>query len=278
MSENVIGPGDTDAHAAEYVLGTLDFDERSGAQRLRAEDTEFDAKVEVWERRLGELHLMVEPVEPEPEIWQRIRAKLPEAQQPEPVIALPEIKPELEPQPELELTPEPALKPAEPEPKPQSRPEPAIIAAKSVPAASDAPPTAPEAPTLPSWPPPLVQAQVAMPTAAPLIVSTTVKPAADAPAAPAPPVAAVAAPSPPMVERNEKLRVAKRHLALWRIAAVLMTVAVLAVVALLSLWKYLPERVPPVLRPLELMRLVGITIDTSARQRVPAPPESQFNE
>ena len=91
--------GDTDALAAEYVLGTLDFDERSAAQSLCAQDEEFAAKVRVWERRLGELHLMVEPVEPEPEIWQRIRAKLPEVQSPAPVIPVTDIAPEIERKP-----------------------------------------------------------------------------------------------------------------------------------------------------------------------------------
>src|SRR5712692_5842976 len=102
MSENVTGTGDTDALAAEYVLGTLDSDERSAAQSLLAQDAGFAAKVKVWERRLGELHLMVEPVEPEPDIWQRIKAKLPEVQ-PDPVITLPEIEPGIEP--EIELKP-----------------------------------------------------------------------------------------------------------------------------------------------------------------------------
>ena len=62
MSENVIDSADTDTLAAEYVLGTLDFDERNAAQSLLAQDAAFAAKVKVWERRLGELHLMVEPV------------------------------------------------------------------------------------------------------------------------------------------------------------------------------------------------------------------------
>jgi hypothetical protein len=57
-----------------------------------------------------------------------------------------------------------------------------------------------------------------------------------------------------------------------------MILAVFAMGSLLALWKYEPGRVPPVLRPLELMRLVGITIDTSANLRKPAPPESQFDE
>src|SRR5258705_1512952 len=101
MSEDLIGAGDNDTLAAEYVLGTLDSDERSAAKSLLTLDEGFAGKVKVWERRLGELHLMVEPVEPEPDIWQRIKAKLP-AVQPDLVIALPHIGPE------LGLKPEPA--------------------------------------------------------------------------------------------------------------------------------------------------------------------------
>ena len=91
MPEHLIG--DKDALAAEYVLGTLDFEERAAAQSLRAQDAEFAGKVTVWERRLGELHLMVEPVEPELEIWQRIRTKLPEVHRPEPIIAVLDAEP-----------------------------------------------------------------------------------------------------------------------------------------------------------------------------------------
>src|SRR5262249_41978260 len=66
----------TDALAAEYVLGTLDFDERTQARTLLDADQAFAAKVELWERRFGELHLMVEPVEPEAKVWARIKAKM----------------------------------------------------------------------------------------------------------------------------------------------------------------------------------------------------------
>ncbi|MBV8108722.1 MAG: anti-sigma factor, partial [Hyphomicrobiales bacterium] len=71
----------TDAFAGEYVLGTLDFEERMQARTLLDADEAFAAKVELWERRFGELHLMVEPVEPEAAIWARIKAKVPEARQ-----------------------------------------------------------------------------------------------------------------------------------------------------------------------------------------------------
>src|ERR1700756_3272130 len=71
----------TEALAAEYVLGTLDFEERMQARTLLDADEAFAAKVELWEHRFGELHLMVEPVEPEAAIWARIKAKAPEARQ-----------------------------------------------------------------------------------------------------------------------------------------------------------------------------------------------------
>ena len=70
----------TDALAAEYVLGTLDSDEREQARALLGADAAFAAKVVHWERRLGELHLMVEPVEPDAGIWARIKSKMPDAQ------------------------------------------------------------------------------------------------------------------------------------------------------------------------------------------------------
>jgi anti-sigma-K factor RskA len=69
--------GDLDTLAAEYVLGTLDGPERAQAQAVLGVDEAFAAKVRIWERRLGELHLMVEPVEPDGEIWERIKGKMP---------------------------------------------------------------------------------------------------------------------------------------------------------------------------------------------------------
>ena len=62
--------------AAEYVLGTLDVEEREQARTLLDADAAFAAKVESWERRFGDLYLMVEPVEPDSAIWPRIKAKM----------------------------------------------------------------------------------------------------------------------------------------------------------------------------------------------------------
>lgn len=65
---------DLDALAAEYVLGTLASDERAHAEALIAIDPGFTEIVRQWERRLGELNVMVEAVEPPAEVWDKIKA------------------------------------------------------------------------------------------------------------------------------------------------------------------------------------------------------------
>src|SRR3954451_6039817 len=62
--------------AAEFVLCTLDHDERARANELLNGEDQFRGLVGTWERRFGELHLMVEPVEPTAWVWQRIREKI----------------------------------------------------------------------------------------------------------------------------------------------------------------------------------------------------------
>jgi len=70
------GKDERDVRAAEYVLGTLESDERSEAQALIASDAEFVALVHKWERRLGELNVLVAPVDPPAETWDRIKARI----------------------------------------------------------------------------------------------------------------------------------------------------------------------------------------------------------
>lgn len=67
---------DRDALAAEYVLGTLSGDERDQAEALLLIDPGFAEIVRGWERRLGELNVMVEAVEPPPEIWESIKTDI----------------------------------------------------------------------------------------------------------------------------------------------------------------------------------------------------------
>ena len=101
---------DTDLLAAEFVLGTLDSEERANAQSLLRTDHGFIAMVRIWERRFGELHLMVEPVEPDARILQRIKAQIAQIAPREPI---PEDKPPPDGKPPTETTasppsPEPA--------------------------------------------------------------------------------------------------------------------------------------------------------------------------
>jgi anti-sigma-K factor RskA len=58
------------------VLGTLASNEREQAQALIENDPAFAALVRAWELRLGQLHAMVAPVEPPPETWARIQARV----------------------------------------------------------------------------------------------------------------------------------------------------------------------------------------------------------
>jgi anti-sigma-K factor RskA len=69
-------PDDQELLAAEYVLGTLDAEERARARDLIAMDPGFAAMVRAWERRLGELNVLVAAVEPPPEIWDRVKAAI----------------------------------------------------------------------------------------------------------------------------------------------------------------------------------------------------------
>jgi len=73
MAEN---DDDREALAAEYVLGTLAADERDQAEALLASDPDFSETVRQWERRLGELNVMVEAVEPPAELWDKIKANI----------------------------------------------------------------------------------------------------------------------------------------------------------------------------------------------------------
>jgi anti-sigma-K factor RskA len=66
---------DQETLAAEYVLGTLSSEEREHAEALRSFDPKFESSVQQWERRLGELNVMVEAVEPSPAIWDKVKAQ-----------------------------------------------------------------------------------------------------------------------------------------------------------------------------------------------------------
>ncbi|HVV40988.1 MAG TPA: anti-sigma factor [Nitrobacter sp.] len=77
------------ALAAEYVLGTLDADERAQVEAMMAGDGDFRAVVEAWDRKFGALNLMVGSVEPRAEVWDRIRAAIARGSSQQPLV-LPE--------------------------------------------------------------------------------------------------------------------------------------------------------------------------------------------
>jgi hypothetical protein len=282
--------GNTDALAAEYVLGTLDPEERTQAQALLTIDQEFVAKVQLWERRLGELHLMVEPVEPDGKIWDRIKAKMPD------------IKPVLEIAPAPPEIPEPAPSPEVPEAKSPSHGLDAAPAATKhetpTPVTTPTPNSVPTPASPPSLGPAPNLAASPTPNPAPSSSSTPMPSPPPIPAT-TPPAAASVTPMPSPVEAPKPIAapvltpfgrlapepepkkagpaVVQGRLSRWRAFALLMTLLVLAVAALLAAWRFVPERLPPMLQPAELMRHLGITSAGSPVRR-PAPPESQYDE
>jgi hypothetical protein len=65
----------------------------------------------------------------------------------------------------------------------------------------------------------------------------------------------------------------------WRVLGVCMTLLVMGLVALLAAWRFVPNRVPPRLRPAQLMMSLGIqALPTTATAVRRAPPEAQFDE
>jgi hypothetical protein len=295
----------TDALAGEYVLGTLDFEERMQARTLLDADAAFAAKVELWEHRFGELHLMVEPVEPEAAIWARIKAKVPEARQkmqpPAPEVPPPALAPTTSEPPSLDaieatiseaattLTSEAnSARAAESAPAPTSEGNQMPASeATPVPASEVTSAPASEATSAPasettlapvSEPVPISDVAAALTPQATPPQTAAVEHVSPAPVVP-PAAAALEAPSEARIPVIAPATAAvHRRMRRWRAFAILMTLVVAAVAALLAAWMFAPDRVPPMLQPVELMRQIGVSLPSAAAPRRPAPPESQFDE
>jgi anti-sigma-K factor RskA len=69
-------PEELQALAGEYVLGTLDPEERAEAERLRVSDPDFASAVTAWEHRLDPLNAATAPVNPSESLFQRIEQRL----------------------------------------------------------------------------------------------------------------------------------------------------------------------------------------------------------
>jgi anti-sigma-K factor RskA len=306
--------GETDTFAAEFVLGTLDPDERRAAQSLLANDESFADRVRLWERRLGELHLMVEPVEPASDIWPRIKLRMPEVQQiveaavPEPAsepASNQEPKPELLPEWDFDPTVESQREPegelqaeSQSESEVEAEREPELVERKEEPAALVAADKAfesllqalekPEE----KEPPPASEETPPPPPAAPSEpdAESAAKPSWHLPPGqveepevrPAPPFVA------PLPEREiaeetktvqpEALRMIGRRLSRWRVATVLLLLLLAGLAGLVAAWRFIPDRIPQALQPVTLMRLAGIPLPASSPVRKPAPPESSYQE
>jgi hypothetical protein len=170
----IVNETNLSALAAEYVIGTLDPDERARANVQLEIDEGFRAMVRGWERRLGELHLMVEPVEPDGRIWERISGRLGiRTPEPPPFVPPPFVPPPFAPPPfasQPAATP-PATPFAATVSTPLSAPLPAPPSASADPVAPALEPTfeskfepVPQAarplPPAPPFPPPPVQPSV----------------------------------------------------------------------------------------------------------------------
>lgn len=71
MSDHEPQPEDT--RAAEYVLGTLDAEQRVAIDMaLQTGDESLAREIAWWEQRLGQLGLELEPVAPPAHVWSRI--------------------------------------------------------------------------------------------------------------------------------------------------------------------------------------------------------------
>ena len=293
---------DTDLVAAEFVLGTLDSEERANAQSLLRMDHGFIAMVRIWERRFGELHLMVEPVEPGAKIWERIKAKIPVVAASEPAAdgtAPTEVSPGA-PLPETAGlsadVPAAADMPTSGEaPKPQD-----VLASEAAPKPQDVPAseTAPKPDEDPARETAATgetgQLSVTPPDA--VVPPPEGTPAAAEPQPETPAKAELPAPPPlppPPLKVPDKLpeqdrrpgRVPDvsgaviRSRGRWRAFAVCMTLLVVALAALLAAWRFAPARLPARLRPAELLKSIGIqTVPTSAPVAKPVLPEPQFDE
>lgn len=269
---------DTDLLAAEFVLGTLDAEERSRSHALLKSDPAFIAMVRIWERRFGELHLMVEPVEPDAKLWERIKSV---ATRTGPAAAS-----ELSASPDLQgavaatvgaETAAPAGGAAggaetEGVAADASRPAEASPAEEVARAAESAPPA-----TLPPAPDLVVPAAaaVAAPDAHALETIIRSERAGEPPPKPASTDAVVNRSAP---RRREIVAVDMvRSRDRWRAFGMLMVLLVAGLTGLLAAWKFMPDRLPDRLRPAALMMSLGIDAPQATPARRP-PPVSEFDE
>jgi len=259
---DVVNDQKVGATAAEFVLGTLDSDERARANELLGSDDQFRDLVRIWERRFGELHLMVEPVEPPTPIWDRIRGKMGG-------VAATGAVPSTEAVAEAVPSTEPV--PSEPPMELRAPGEPGL--------------------TLDALEAELRQAGIAGSGSMANRPAEAVTPAADTPAADAlatdtPPLVIPASAAPAVLAEDTAAKPSlqqasreSRSLRRWRLAAVVTTLLAAALAGLIAAWRYIPERLPPQLQVTNVLNMRAPERPSPPAARRPQPPpESQFDE
>ncbi len=280
---DIVNDDDLSALAAEFVLGTLEADERTRANVLLDVDHGFRGLVRVWERRFGELHLMVEPVDADPRIWERIKGKLSDPPATPSVVRAESTTNVVRP----EVVAPPAAAPA-------ITPEPAPVVAAEAPSQSSPPPSEPKVDVKPdavataeqrlvelinevdkfSEKRPTDPAEAAV--AAALVDAPLTQAAPEGAREPErvsrEPAPAVLLPVP--VESRPAVRERMPRVGRWRFATLMMTLIAFGLGGLIAVWRFVPDRLPPQLRPAEVLKISGI----QPPERRPAPHGTQFEE
>lgn len=251
---DVLSNDDLNALAAEYVLGTLDYEERKGATSLQEVDHAFRGLVRIWERRFGELHLMVEPVEPDAKVWERIKVKLGD-QIPAAAFVLEDIPPASE-------------TPAAPEPAAGAAPEAAAPEAAGSEPATQAPSISPEAET------PAADATA--------MLMRELEEAAQL-VAPQPTPAPVTPPR-RLIDReaavsdDADVEEVPRPLRRWRLFAVAVSLVAIALASLIGAWRFAPDLLPAQLSANSLLHLSSVPRELPPLPPPRKPPPPQFDE
>jgi hypothetical protein len=256
--------------AAEYVLGTLDGNERARANDLLVVDPEFRGLVSTWERRLGELYLMVEPIEPDSEVWQRIKARLDGVviegvkSTGEAVETSSPDEPPPVPDPEAGTFPE--IKPSEAGPVAgEFEPAPGRPQAERTEPRQPADPAEQVEPIPEQLEPIARQGEPISASALPEQISES----------------SAQVSSPHLQDRGARHPIAippdprRRGAARWRALAACTTIIAATLAALMAAWRYVPDRLPPQLRPAVVLNMPGAPANPA---RKPAPAGSQFKE
>jgi anti-sigma-K factor RskA len=255
-------------------------------------DHGFRGLVRGWERRFGELHLMVEPVDADPRIWQRIKGKLSDAPATPSVVRAESttnvVRPEVVP-------PQVAAPPAA---------APSVVAPPVAPAMAEAPPPLPSEADIKPEPKSDVKPDAVLAAEQRLVelinevdkFSEKRKPvdpselAVAAALADAPPMQAAAeearepervsreaAPSlllPVPVETRPAVRERTPKVGRWRFATLMMALIAVGLGGLIAAWRFVPDRLPQQLRPAEVLKISGM----QTPERKPAPHGTQFEE